>query len=173
MTVVQYGERAFSQIRRFVIVDVRHGFVYAWYVGPFNPFSTSVPTPSCSPISTYSHRGTTKSGCISSEHSAVYFENTAPVTYPGEIGMRNPICIRPADASLRMHDASRLHYAKVWPIEMNVKVKDIGEVHPEHLSDLVRNYKEANGLSPPQPQSFPPYPSYGANYGTYHSTYGA
>jgi hypothetical protein len=30
-TVVQYGEQAFSQIRRFVIVDVRRGFVYAWY----------------------------------------------------------------------------------------------------------------------------------------------
>lgn len=30
VTVVKYGEHAFSQIRRFVIVDVRRGFVYAW-----------------------------------------------------------------------------------------------------------------------------------------------
>ena len=32
ITVVRYGEHAFSQIRRFVIVEVRRGFVYAWYV---------------------------------------------------------------------------------------------------------------------------------------------
>lgn len=30
ITVVKYGEKAFSQIRRFVIVDSRRGFVYAW-----------------------------------------------------------------------------------------------------------------------------------------------
>lgn len=30
ITLVQYGEKAFSQIRRFVIVNVRRGFVYAW-----------------------------------------------------------------------------------------------------------------------------------------------
>jgi hypothetical protein len=30
ITVIKYGERAFSQIRRFVIVEVRRGFVYAW-----------------------------------------------------------------------------------------------------------------------------------------------
>jgi hypothetical protein len=32
VTVVKYGEHAFSQIRRFVVVNVRRGFVYAWYV---------------------------------------------------------------------------------------------------------------------------------------------
>jgi len=30
ITIVRYGEHAFSQIRRFVIVEVRRGFVYAW-----------------------------------------------------------------------------------------------------------------------------------------------
>lgn len=30
ITIVRYGERAFSQIRRFVVVEVRRGFVYAW-----------------------------------------------------------------------------------------------------------------------------------------------
>lgn len=30
ITVVKYGEKAFSQIRRFIIVDVKKGFVYAW-----------------------------------------------------------------------------------------------------------------------------------------------
>lgn len=30
ISVIKFGERAFSQIRRFVIVEVRRGFVYAW-----------------------------------------------------------------------------------------------------------------------------------------------
>lgn len=29
-TMVKYGESAFAQIRRFVVVEVRRGFVYAW-----------------------------------------------------------------------------------------------------------------------------------------------
>ena len=30
VTIVKYGERAFSQVRRFVVMEVRRGFVYAW-----------------------------------------------------------------------------------------------------------------------------------------------
>jgi hypothetical protein len=31
-TVVRFGESAHTNIRRFVIVEVRRGFVYAWQV---------------------------------------------------------------------------------------------------------------------------------------------
>lgn len=34
ITVVRHGEQAFSQIRRFIIVEVRNGFVIAWCVTP-------------------------------------------------------------------------------------------------------------------------------------------
>ena len=30
ITVVKYGERVFSQVRRYVVVGVRRGFMYAW-----------------------------------------------------------------------------------------------------------------------------------------------
>jgi hypothetical protein len=29
-TIVKYGEKAYSQIRRYVVVQVRKHFVYAW-----------------------------------------------------------------------------------------------------------------------------------------------
>ncbi|KAF2439048.1 hypothetical protein P171DRAFT_476883 [Karstenula rhodostoma CBS 690.94] len=137
ITVIKYGERAFSQIRRFVIVDVRRGFVYA-----------------C-PIFTYTRRGTLKSGCIPSEHSVVYLNGSAPVTFTGETerGLnKQPICVNPVDASVRMEPASRLHYAKAYPIETNVKVKDIGDVAAEHLSVLLRYYREENS-----PLDYPSY----------------
>lgn len=31
-TVVKFNEYVYSQIRRFVIVDVKRNFVYAWFV---------------------------------------------------------------------------------------------------------------------------------------------
>ncbi|KAF9736562.1 hypothetical protein PMIN04_011442 [Paraphaeosphaeria minitans] len=130
ISVIKYGERAFSQIRRFVIVEVRRGFVYA-----------------C-PISTYSKRGTTKGGCIPSEHSVVYMAGTNPSVFQGEMLVKQAIRVTPApsDPHVRMHAASRLHYAKAYLIEMNVKVKDIGDVDPAHLSLLLQYYRYENGI---------------------------
>ncbi|KAF2646177.1 hypothetical protein P280DRAFT_439960 [Massarina eburnea CBS 473.64] len=127
ITVVKYGEQAFSQIRRFVIMEVRRGFVYA-----------------C-PISTYSQRGTLKNGCIPGEHSVVYVEGTLPFRYPGENLVKAPIAVRPThNEPLTLHAASRLHFGKVYPIEMNVKVKDLGKVVPQDLTNLLAYYREHN-----------------------------
>jgi hypothetical protein len=41
-----------------------------------------------------------------------------------------------------MEVTSRLHFGKAYPVEMNVKVKDIGDVEPGHISNLLRYYKE-------------------------------
>jgi len=53
---------------------------------------------------------------------------------------------------------------------MNVKVKDIGDVQSDHLSDLIRNYKEENDLTLPPRQSVSPVYSSGT---VYHPGYGA
>jgi hypothetical protein len=31
-SAIRFGEVVYSTIRRFIVVDVRQGFVYAWYV---------------------------------------------------------------------------------------------------------------------------------------------
>lgn len=41
-----------------------------------------------------------------------------------------------------MSPASRLRFGKVYPIEWNVKVKDIGMIVPEDLSKLILYWKE-------------------------------
>ncbi|KAF1971093.1 hypothetical protein BU23DRAFT_472056 [Bimuria novae-zelandiae CBS 107.79] len=135
ITVVKYGEHAFSQIRRFIVVEVRRGFVYA-----------------C-PITTYSGRGCLKAGCEPSEHSVVYVRGYEPNScyLPGEYEaglIKKPICIIPANGSIGIQTASRVHYCKAYPIEMNVKVKNIGDVAPDDLSDFIRYYQEMNGLTP-------------------------
>lgn len=98
-----------------------------------------------SPISTYKGRATTKSGCNPKEHAIVYFSGSRPKYVDGEQGNgmdKDAIEIVPAprgDSS--MDPASRLRFGKTYPIEWNVKVKDIGQVHPRHMSRLIRYWK--------------------------------
>jgi hypothetical protein len=120
ITVVKFGQKAFSQIRRFVVVAERQGFCYA-----------------C-PISTYSGRGTLKRGCIPAEHAVIHMKGTTPVRFLGENGMTvEPIAVEPAEPGLTLEAASRVRLGKLYPIEWNVKVKDIGKVIPEDMTKLV------------------------------------
>jgi hypothetical protein len=98
-------------------------------------------------IGTYSGRGVLKEGCVPWEHAIVYLSGTDPGTcyLPGEYegGMvKQPIEIIPVDASIRLRPESRIRFGKMYPIEKNVKVKDIGQVHPSHLSKLLRYWNE-------------------------------
>ena len=72
----------------------------------------------------------------------MYFVGTKPGSFQGEYLTKDPIAITPTDGYQVMSSAARLHYAKVYLIEMNVKVKDIGDVVPEDLHNLISNYKE-------------------------------
>ena len=86
-----------------------------------------------------------KKGCTASEHAIVYLKGSHPQYLPGEWekGMtKDPIEIVPAQASETMKAASRLRFGKIYSIEWNVKVREIGQVSPKHMSKLVKYYKE-------------------------------
>ena len=92
-----------------------------------------------------------KKGCVPSEHSVVYVRGTNPSFFAGEYesGLtKASICIEPADASVRMTPQSRVHYAKSYPIEMNVKVKDIGNVASEDLPKFIEYYHQESRTMP-------------------------
>lgn len=100
-----------------------------------------------SAISTYSNRGTNKQGCRPEEHSIAYFPGTDPrqcyLLGEYENGMiKEPIEIQPASSSLQMNYGSRIRFSKKYPIEMNVKVKNIGRVVSQHLSKLLEYYTQ-------------------------------
>jgi hypothetical protein len=62
-TVVRFNEMAHTNIRRFVVVQVKRGFVKAWQVTCILPwYQTNMKV---SGIGTYSGRGSLKAGCIS------------------------------------------------------------------------------------------------------------
>ncbi|ORY18206.1 hypothetical protein BCR34DRAFT_504925 [Clohesyomyces aquaticus] len=126
ISVIKHGEYAYTNIRRFVIVQVMKGFVYA-----------------C-PISSYSGRGTTKPGCDPAEHAIVYCNGNGPVWLAGEAenAMRkDPIKVTTVNHET-LSPASRIRFGKVYPIEMNVKVKEIGEVDAADRTKLDTYYRE-------------------------------
>jgi hypothetical protein len=72
----------------------------------------------------------------------VYFSGTDPETcyVDGEKArglVNDPIEVLPSDHSLLMKRESRIRFSKTIPVEMNVKVKDIGRVNYDHMSKLV------------------------------------
>jgi len=130
-TVIRFGQTAHTNIRRFVVVEVRRGFVNACGIG------------------TYSGRGTLKDGCNPAEHTIVYFSGTDPAScyIPGEYesGMiKEPIEVVPAGPNERIRRESRIRFGKVYPIEMNVKVKDIGRVREDQISALISCWAQEN-----------------------------
>ncbi|KAF2728509.1 hypothetical protein EJ04DRAFT_96485 [Polyplosphaeria fusca] len=123
----RFGERVYSQIRRFVIVETQRKkhFVKA-----------------C-PITTYSKRGTLKANCYPPEHAVAYFYGSQPVYLQGETGMtKDPIEIYPSTPGEVMEPTSRIRFGRTYPVEWNVKVKDIGQVMSTHKTRLIQYWKE-------------------------------
>lgn len=76
----------------------------------------------------------------------MYLRGSSPTLLPGEYLEKEAICIDPIDPSLRLEATSRLQYSKAYPVEMNIKLKDIGDVAPKDLENLIRYYREENNL---------------------------
>jgi len=100
-------------------------------------------------LGTFSGRGTLKVGCNPVEHTIVYFSGTDPAScyIPGEYesGMtKEPIEVVPAEQNLSIRRESRIRFGKVYPIEMNVKVKDIGRVRDDQISALLSFWQQEN-----------------------------
>jgi hypothetical protein len=55
---------------------------------------------------------------------------------------KDPIEIIATDATETIEPASRLRFGKIYSIEWNVKVRDIGKVAGKHMSKLVKYFKE-------------------------------
>ena len=128
-TIGRYGERAFSKVRRFVVV--REGDNYC----------------SALPITSYGHRGVGKPGVKKSEHSIIFTTKTAPELMPqelpqrGEDGMRpQAIRVDPDDPIDKLDALARLDYGKVHTIQHNIKVKSFGKVHAKSVITLVTQF---------------------------------
>jgi hypothetical protein len=118
------GHIVFTQIRRFVVVRCKREFCYA-----------------C-PIFTYSKRATLKRGVRAAEHGIAYSYGQQPKLLPGETGIiKSSLAVSMAQGEPILDIASRIYYGIHHPIQYNVKVKDIGQVLPNHVPALIGNWK--------------------------------
>lgn len=122
-SMVKYGEYAYSQVRRFVVVRQKKAHCFAI------------------PIFTYGGQGTLKNGVNPWDHAIAYSDGQSPVRLPGESEMgKPPICIVLHQPNPPLSSASRIYFGIHHPIQYNVKVKDIGYVHPDCLGNFLDSW---------------------------------
>jgi hypothetical protein len=116
----KYNEEVFSHIRRMAVVKARHG--YCW----------------CVPINTYNYQGVAKKGLSREDreaHSIIYMDDTNPSMHSAEKGMmfKSPIAVSAASSEQKLHYMSRINFGKVYSVEWNVKVMNVGKIHRDSM----------------------------------------
>jgi len=123
----RHGQRAFSHIRRMVVVRERWGYCI------------------CIPINTYRGQGVMKHGLSTAErqaHSIIHANDTAPYAREEErvFLVKKPIAIKMASKEQGLDRMSRINFGKPSTVEWNVNVLDIGRVVPESIPTLLGCY---------------------------------
>jgi hypothetical protein len=130
-SVVRFQEGAYSEIRRFVVIQNK---------GTFSQ---------CIPIQTYRGQGATKPGLIVGDHAMIYTGSRSdkpPQIFAGEEAMnKQALRVQPSYRE-SLDAASRINFGKPYAVEHNVKLAEIGLVCPDHEHLLVTYFMEAMGL---------------------------
>jgi hypothetical protein len=124
------GGRIFSETRRFVVVRSGRGYAL------------------CCPIQTYQKRGTTKSHINLESHAIVYVAGSEPKALPEEESPRMgnfPIVVE--DKSVTIDQSSRLNFGKVYTVEHNIKVRNVGKISKESLPRLKASLVKSMGVN--------------------------
>ncbi|KAL8753306.1 MAG: hypothetical protein Q9184_005460 [Pyrenodesmia sp. 2 TL-2023] len=126
-SIVSYGELAYSQLRRFVVIKAK----------PKENFCL------CIPISTYSGKGAGKKGVDQKAHAIIYTGSEPPEKLKTEVGMnKSPIRVVPSRPDEKLDSVSRVNMGKMFTVEWNTKVKDIGQVDKASLVKLLAYWKQ-------------------------------
>ncbi|KAL9010345.1 MAG: hypothetical protein Q9173_004709 [Seirophora scorigena] len=126
-STVAYAELAYSQLRRFVVVKAKSKENYCL----------------CIPITTYSGRGAGKKGVDQRAHAIIYTGSHPPDKLPIERDMnKSAICVVPTRADEKLDPISRVNMGKIYTVEWNAKVKDMGHVEKNSLVRLLAYWKQ-------------------------------
>jgi hypothetical protein len=97
------------------------------------------------PITTYGGRGTLKTGLDQGQHAIIYMQGQAPARLAAETGMvKEPLQVIPA-RNQKLSPMSRVNFAKMYTVEHNVKVMDVGKVSQDSLPKLIGYWRVAVG----------------------------
>lgn len=94
------------------------------------------------PISTNGGKGAAKKGLRQEEHTIVYTSTEVPRKLPSETHLhKQPIKIDIVNPSEKLDPLSRLNLGKLYPVEHNVRVCEVGQVRGEHKRILLHYYR--------------------------------
>jgi hypothetical protein len=128
VTQGRYREKVHSEIRRFAVVREGHGF--SWAI----------------PVNTYQGQGLNRPGLYKQDHDAhaiIHMDGTAPQRLPNEPYMnKRPIAVVQASYDKKLDAASRIRFDKVFSIEHNVKVKNVGKVSQNSMPWFCRYWRD-------------------------------
>ena len=97
-------------------------------------------------ISTHGARGTVGKMMNQKEHGIIFTGGEAPQKLPGEKKLnKDPIEVIPVDSTQALDPLSRINYAKPYPIEHNVKVREVGKVAQRQVRKLLAYYQTESG----------------------------
>jgi hypothetical protein len=99
------------------------------------------------PIATYGSQATLKKGLSKAEieaHAVIYMVGTSSDAAPGEKIVKNPIAVKPATEDQKLHAKSRINFDKIYTIEHNVRVMNVGKVVVESMHNLVLYFKNTH-----------------------------
>jgi hypothetical protein len=100
------------------------------------------------PINTYNGQGVTKPGLSEGDrraHAIIYMTGIRPFCLPEEEKYltKKPIAVEKASADQRLDPMSRLNFKKVYTIEHNVKVMNVGKVAKDSLPALLGYWRQS------------------------------
>lgn len=107
-----------------------------------NPSATRSKLIAIRQISTNGGKGAAKSGLKQGEHAIAHTSAVAPPPLLEEKYLtKDPIRILPVNQTEKLDDKSRINLGKVYPVEHNVKVCEVGMVAPTDIRKLTTYYK--------------------------------
>ncbi|KAL8905122.1 MAG: hypothetical protein Q9207_002823 [Kuettlingeria erythrocarpa] len=95
------------------------------------------------PILTYSGKGAGKKGVDQKAHAIIYTGGDPPERLATEVGMnKTPIRVIPSRADEKLDPVSRVNMGKMFTVEWNTKVKDIGLLDKSSLVRLLAYWRQ-------------------------------
>jgi hypothetical protein len=140
----KFGERAYTKVRRFVVVRAMRGCCL------------------CLPLNTYNRQGAGKDGIRIQDYAAVYDQARGPSpTSNGENLTKNPFPIIVEDPREKIDAMSLLNFGRVYTVEHSFKVKKIGRIPDEFHTQLdeyfVENIAGPSSLTAGRPKNVDSY----------------
>lgn len=144
-SVARFGENSYAEIRRFIVVR-SHGKYHSICVYVKSSFIPSCLLTISSPIMSYQGQGAV--GRVDMQHHSIaHTTPEAPSPLPNERLVKKPIYIDTRRTGEVLNAESRVNFSKLYTIEHNLKVKEIGIVPPGWMTWVSHYYDSINRVS--------------------------